>query len=296
MRYLQLDRPGFGSLNHCLIAIMLFLLLLLLPIPLFSDYLHTMVANPISAVIVFLIVAGAALLPDIDNDMDEGGSSASWSLGAMGRLLSTFMITVSSLATSTLKGKRDYPPKTQHRYLWHTLLIPILIFVLVHLFAVDSPAPVYEGLSLANLPKGWMLPTALTIFLVVVSVYVGSSLLFRKLLTYIRIFKQPAWVISGLVTFLVLMVVMFLSTLHDLKMYGYAVALGYLFHLFGDMWADSGIPALFPVTGLRGQFWMRCRLLPRRMTVKTGSTHEMVLSFVFLAIDCILLWLVLSQL
>lgn len=284
--YLTEERPGFSGLNHVLIAAGLFLLLLLIPIPYVSSFLSSIVySSPIVAILAFLLVCGGALLPDCDNLKSDGGSAATWSLGFIGSILSSSMVTVSSVMTSIFHGKKDVDPFTQHRFFWHTLLVPIVFFLLIYFLVPGSDTAVIDGI------KGGSLSAIIILFAAAISVYVGASMLLGKLFKILPI-KIKASTVSFLISLAMVLLLLFISTQTQLKLYAYCICLGYLFHLLGDMFADGGIPALFPITGIFGKFWMRIHLLPRALTVTTGSVIESILKIVFLCIDLVLLALV----
>lgn len=284
--YFKKERPGFSGLNHVLIAIGLFLILLLVPIEPFSSFLQNMIAVPVMGVMCFLTICGAALLPDIDNDKKDGGSAASWDLGLLGTILSSIMITISSVTTSIFHGKKDMKPNTQHRFFWHTLLVPLTGFLLIYFFVPSGTGMAisrFENVNIDTFPFS----TVFVLFFVGISIYVGSMILLKKASKVLPI-RVQASLISLVLMVLSMAVSLFVSSEYNLKMLGYCVCLGYLFHLIGDLFADSGIPLLFPLTGVFGKFWMRIHLLPKALTVKTGSTLESLLKVVFFVIDCAL--------
>lgn len=288
MKYLELDRPGFSGVNHVLIAIMLFLLLLIIPVDPFSSFLKSFLISPITGVMAFLVVCGGALLPDLDLLKSDGGSAASWDLGILGSIISSIMVTISSIMTSVFHGKKDVKPDTQHRFFWHTLIVPIIMFLLMFFFLKDGDSKLIESFipfSIDTFPA-----MELSCLLMVgICVYVGSSLLLKKIKN-IKLFKFKPSIVSLSLAAVTMLICLFAMSLSEFKLISYCIALGYLFHLIGDMFADGGIPALFPFTGVVGKFFMRIKLLP--VTVKTGSTLESLLKVVFAVIDAILLYFV----
>lgn len=288
--FLNSERPGFSGTNHVLIAIMLFFLLLMIPVEPFSSFLHAMTANGLLAILTFFIICGAALLADMDLEMSGsgGGSYATHTLGFLGSIISVTMVTMSSVMTSIFHGKRDVRPNTQHRFFWHTMLIPLVIFLLISFFAPENDNTVYE--SFMN--NGFESSSVLIILLIGICIYTGSILLLRKInkLSIIRI--KPGMISTSLMA-LTICLCIFCFTNTQVKFLGYCVALGYFFHLFADMFADGGIPALFPITGIFGRFWMRIKLSP--LTVITGSTVESLLKIVFAVIDVVLGYYVLAM-
>ena len=282
--YLYRDVEGFSGFNHVMIAVMIYLLLLLIPVePTYSIF-HGLLANPIIGVISFFIICGAALLPDMDNLPSDGGSVAVFDLGVIGSIISTIMVTISGVITSIFRGKKDVKPNTQHRFFWHTLFVPIVMFVLIFFLMPDDSTPissVMTNISLTNFPTH----AVLGLVGIAICVYIGSHLLFKKLNNFLPVNLRPT-ALSLALTILSLFVCVTMSTNHELKVYCMCIALGYFFHLFGDLFADGGIPALFPISGLFGKFFMRIKLVP--VTITTGGTIESMLKIVFVVIDLIL--------
>lgn len=286
--YLEKERPGFSGLNHVLIAIMLFLILLMIPVEPFSSFLHGMISNPIIGVMAFLVICGGAELPDMDNLKSDGGSAASWDLGIIGSIISSIMVTISSVMTTIFHGKRDVRPYTQHRFFWHTLFVPAVMYLLVRFFVPDTQTKTIDVLkttSATNIPTA----TIVSLFMVAITIYCGAIMLLKKL-SKLSIFPIKAGSIASILMLLGVVICVFSSTEHTLKLLMYCVCLGYLFHLIGDMFADGGIPALFPISGIWGKFWQRVKLIP--LTVTTGSTIESLLKIVFATIDCVLAYYV----
>ena len=288
MKYLELDRPGFSGVNHVLIAIMLFLLLLIIPVDPFSSFLKSFLISPVTGVMAFLVVCGGALLPDLDLLKSDGGSAASWDLGILGSIISSIMVTISSIMTSVFHGKKDVKPDTQHRFFWHTLIVPIIMFLLMFFFLKDGDSRLIESFIPFSIDTFPAMELS-CILMTGICVYVGSSLLLKKI-KKIKLFKFKPSIVSLSLAAVTMLICLFTINLSEFKLISYCVALGYLFHLIGDMFADGGIPALFPFTGVVGKFFMRIKLLP--VTVKTGSTLESLLKVVFAVIDVILLYFV----
>lgn len=278
---LSRERSGFSGVNHVLIAIMLSLLLLMVPVEPFSPFLSNIMSSPVFGIMGLLTICGGALLPDMDNLKSDGGSAATWSLGALGSIVSSLMVTISSIVTSVFHGRRDVRPDTQHRFFWHTLLVPLVGLLLTELLVPDSSARVIDSVTSSA-------AVIIPLVLVAICIYVGAILLLKKICKVLPIGKPS--IIALLLMVGSVLIVVFMLNEHQLKMLTLCVSLGYLFHLVGDLFADGGIPALFPVTGIFGKFFMRVRLSP--VTVKTGSTLESLLKIVFLAIDLVLAYLV----
>lgn len=284
MGFLTKERCGFSGVAHVEIAIMLFFLLLMVPIEPFSSFIKSFLSTPYSAVMAFLIISGAALLPDADNLEKDGGSTAVYSLGIVGVILSYVMVTISSVITGVCHGKKDVTPYTQHRFFWHTMFVPIVMFIMIYFLCPETGKSLIDYFSDI---KGNGIPFAVFIelFLIGISVYLGTAIFMRYLKKIPLLSFSPFLISIGLMAVSVLVGGVVANDI-ELKRLTYCVALGYTFHLIGDAFADGGIPMLFPISGLWGHFFMRVKLIP--VTVTTGSMLENLLKIVFLAIDVVL--------
>lgn len=292
MEFLKQEHAGFSGLNHVLIAIACFVAMFFLPFEPFISLVEHFRISPIVLGMSFLIICGAALLPDLDNSKSEGGGSfAGYELGILGSVLSSLMITISSIMTSVFHGKRDIKPDTQHRFFWHTLLVPLIMWLLIFFFVPEGDTKVIDLFTAIG--DGGKIPVnvIVVLLLVIICVYIGSALLLKKLAKILPINFKPGMIaiIIGVAAAVICFV---FSTQSDIRFYGFVVCLGYTLHLFpfGDTMADSGIPLLFPITGIFGKFWMRIRFLPKALTVKTGSIIESILKIVFFVLDIILVY------
>lgn len=301
--YLKEQRNGFSGVNHVLIAIGLILLILLLPSffdnP-FSNFMKTNLSphDLKSGVFTFfavVLIMGGALLPDVDNSKADGGSMATWELGFIGSCLSSVMIMTSSFMTSIFKTKKDRLPPTQHRMFWHTLLVPLLMYLMIHYMCRGSSTTLYEVIKGSVDTRGINSLTlvfdfiALSLF-VCLGLYVGAMCALKKVCKFVPVLPQKfVKLFPGGFTIVGLILCVAYFSIDEIKVLAYFVVIGYLFHLIGDLFADTGIPALFPIDVIiRRKFWGRyCLLGP--FSPKTGSTLESVLKFVFLAVDITLL-------
>lgn len=286
--FLNSDRPGFSGLNHVLTSIMMFLLLLLIPVQPFSNFLKGILVNPLFGFMAFLTICGACLLPDADNAKDEGGSALTWNLGFIGSVMSSIMVTVSSVVTTVCHGKKDVKPYTQHRFLWHTPFIPLVMFIIITFLTPDTSQQVFSTFAVQDF-NDFPISSFIILLMLGICVYAGSIVLLKKVINLFPFVNLKSSLISFLLMLVVIALGLFVSE-HELKMLAYCINLGYLFHLIGDGCTDGGIPLLFPISGIWGKFFQRVKLIP--ITVKTGGTIESLLKIVFFTIDCGLVYLV----
>lgn len=284
LKMLFKEKNGFSGTNHVLIAIALFELMFI-----FGIYakLFPIFITPLQIVFSFFIVCGAALLPDMDLTKSEGAGVAAYKLGFLGTMLSSTMVIISSLMTSIFHTKKDVKPFTQHRFFWHTLLIPVIIFLLVRFCVPDTGITIWEAIQNKTWPN-------LGIIVVVVScgfiTYLGASIVLEKIAKYIPFISKKIARIIIMILSIGIIVYCSLCNYAEVKAFGYCIALGYLLHLCGDIFADGSIPLLFPLDRIiRGKYWGRFKIWP--FTVKTGSLLESMLKLVFLAVDLVLAYI-----
>ena len=151
---LKYEHAGFSGVTHWLIAICLFFLMWLAPISLSQQYINAISANRLFAFLVFLIIGGASLLPDLDSSpLQQGGSTAVYQLGFLGQFLSLGCITISGVVWSVLHTKNDKKPPSQHRMLFHSPFIALMIFLINQFGYPDSDATA-ASLGLQNISAG----------------------------------------------------------------------------------------------------------------------------------------------
>lgn len=138
--------------------------------------------------------------------------------------------------------------------------------------------------------SGGRFPTSTVVILLMIfiCVYVGSALLLKKINKWIPAISFKPGLVALILGGVALVIALVFSNQTDLRFYGFCVAIGYVAHLIGDAFADSGVPLLFPITGIFKKFWMRIRFFP--VTVTTGGVIETILKFIFTGIDFVLLY------
>lgn len=213
---------------------------------------HTLPA----AVVVAIVTAGAALLPDLDHP----GARASRLLGPITGLLSQLLRAASRWLYARTKGPRDERHRGEHRHLTHTLLFAVLLGTGVAAGSAAWGIPFIAGTLVAGTLLAvdalgdWLLPVA--------AVAVGMWLVPSGGDSLEELAGTSGWL-------------------------GIAVGVGCLVHCLGDAITLSGCPVLFPLP-IAGETWYEIRL-PRGFRLRTGSEVEKRWVFSFFVMLALLL-------
>ena len=180
--FLNEEHEGFSGTTHWLIAILFFFMMWLIPWSFSSNFIHEINSSKLFAFLIFFVIGGASLLPDLDSSpLQEGGSTAIYQLGALGYGLSIVAITISQVIYSLFHTKHDDKPKSQHRMFWHTLFVPLLIYIYVQFMIPSSGTTLWSRRTDIK-----AIPLFILVFFAAASVYLGASMLIYKLLKFKR--------------------------------------------------------------------------------------------------------------
>ena len=121
------NEDGFMGPTHAVSAIAFYLLLALF----FKDFLISLgISNSLPILVVSsIVIAGAALIPDLDNTT----STAMSVLGIFGKLVSNVMRAIAEIVYSLTKSKYDDSNSNPHRGFWHTILAGIILGIIIKL-------------------------------------------------------------------------------------------------------------------------------------------------------------------
>lgn len=289
VKLLSDEHKGFQGLTHWLLSVFFFFLMWLVPWSFANDYINAINSSWLFAIIIFFVIGGASLLPDLDSSpLQGGGSAAIYQLGILGDLLSVLCITISGIVYSIVHTRYDEKPKSQHRMLFHTLIIPIMVYIYSNFFIPNTSDKLINNLSLDN--SGLMVLA----FFAGVSVYLGSNMLMYKLLKMIG--KQRSTQFICLFIMLISVICILNMPYTQLKLVGTAVALGYLFHIISDLATKGSAPIFFPIPIPNGKgkfrFWIKPYLLGSRFTITTGGVLNIILNFALFGINIFLAWFI----
>ena len=290
---LKEEHAGFSGVTHWLIAVCLFFLMWLLPIAWSQNYVAEVGKSGLFAFIVFLVVGGASLLPDLDSSpLQEGGSTAVYQLGFLGQLLSLGCITISGVIWSVLHTSQDQKPPSQHRMLFHAPVVGLSVFLL-NQFAYPASENCASDVGFNKIP----FTVYMVLFLGAVSIYLGASMFFYRVLSLIH--KQKHTQIFCWIFMLLGLWQMWTMPWYRLKLVGSGVALGYLFHILGDMFSKGSAPLFFPIPtpvktgkGIKWRLWWKPYPFGGKFAIETGGAINTILNFLLIGVDLALAWFI----
>lgn len=233
-------------------------------------------------VLSMMVMAGGALIPDLDNT----ASTAKSSLGVLGDILSVFFRTTSSLIQTTIRFSRDDSTPNPHRGFYHTppaaFLIGFLVFLGTKMTGHAFTIPLIGSISWGT-------------FVAIVVTWLCTHMAFAALAKkFLRKVKNSAGMFGELVAFalsLGLTVVIFsqLSSKIDYWWVGVSIGVGVYIHSFGDAFTTAGSPIFFPLPR-KGKLWYNYRFLK----IKAGGVVETSLFVPFFVILSIVAFLKIS--
>lgn len=243
----------------------------------FAPGFTTDLLGPMTAALVILItlvMAGAALLPDLDNS----ASSARSTMGIFGAALSS-IFRGSSLALQTLiRTRKDDPTPDPHRGFWHTMPAAALMGLLVWL-GTRIPGELQLPL-VGTITWGGVFALAFATLMVHLALTTVAKKYIRPL-RKIPVIGEAASLLLSLIVTVALFA--FLPASDSYLWLALSVAVGMAVHDIGDAFTTAGSPILFPLTVFtRKRFWWKTRFT----SMKAGGAVEnyvMLPLFVLLA-------------
>ena len=289
---LNSEHAGFTGYTHWLIATMLFFIMWLIPLEISKEYVQAISSNKIFTIMIFFVIGGASLLPDLDSSpLEEGGSTAVYQLGFLGNSLSILCITISGIIYTLFHTKYDNKPKSQHRMLFHTLFLPLLFLIYTKYKIPDSlESTLWSNKDLIIRNKildVTYLPMLLIIFLGSISVYLGGTMIIYKILKIFGKHRYTQFVCLAMFVFSV--IYMLNMPYQQLKLVGVSISLGYIFHVLADVFSKGSSPILFPIPIIIKShitLWHKPYLLGNSdFAITTGSIVNTILNFVLMGVD-----------
>jgi membrane-bound metal-dependent hydrolase YbcI (DUF457 family) len=285
------EHAGFSGVTHWLIAISLFFLMWLAPIAFAQGYIAAITKSWIFAFIIFMVIGGASLLPDLDSSpLQEGGSTAVYQLGILGQALSLVAITISSVIWNVVHTRYDEKPPSQHRMFFHAPFVALIIFVF-NWWSYPSSSATAASLGFKGVPAS----VYTIILMAAISVYLGASMFFYKVLSLLRRQKHTQFFCLAFMAFSCWS--MWNMPFHELKLIGTAIALGYLFHIIGDVITKGSAPLFFPIPtpvktskGIKLRFWWKPYIFGGKFNITTGGAVNIILNFALMGVNLFLAW------
>lgn len=286
---LKEEHKAFSGITHVLIATFLFLCMWMIPWQFATDYISAINENKSFALLIFLIIAGSSLLPDLDSSpLQEGGSTAVYQLGVLGYALSIVAITLSQIVWSLSHTRYDEKPKSQHRMLWHSLVIPLLIYLYVKFAMPSGGSRLWDHRDNIEYYSMFIL-----LFFASISVYLGSSIFLYRIFKLAN--KQSKTQFACLTIMVGSIIYMLFTDYSNLVLIGEAISLGYAFHIFGDLLTKGSSPVLFPIpTRKNGHLimWRKPYILGHTLAITTGGALNIILNFVLMGVNFMLVWVI----
>lgn len=206
--------------------------------------------NIVVFISAILIITGAALMPDLD----AVKSTSINVLGIVGQGLSKAMRATSKIIQSTIKGPYDTPGADPHRGFWHTIVAGLFIGFLTRLLtSIDTKLFTIGAKDISVSTFAVMFILYLSIQLVLASLFASF---YRK--TKNKGITGRITMTAGSLIVAVLLTASLPANL-DYSWVGHAVTLGWVIHIFGDMFTVAGVPVLFPIKR-KGKRWWNYRM------------------------------------
>lgn len=251
---------GFMGPTHSMSSIALYLLLFLFCKPLLL-YLG-LSDNIIILFLTSIVIAGTALLPDLDNVR----STALSVLGPLGQLLSTLMRSTSTAIFYMTRTKYDDKQADPHRGFWHTLVSGFLLGFIVKLlvsmkFNISSPLSNYGFNELSD-------------FLAFFWIFISVQLAFSGLMNTTVKKHNKSFIgklTLNIIAITISLILVYYNSSDNYNWLVWCIVLGYTFHILGDTLTVSGTPLLFPLK-FKGKRWFTHRL----MKLRAGGEFEKV--------------------
>lgn len=256
------DDGGFAGPTHSLSAVSIFLLLAaFLPTLFFEKFLKT------NDIVVFIssiiIVAGGALIPDLDNVQ----STAKSALGYSGSFFSIVMRKVSIIIFSLTKTKYDSESNNKfsgsnnpHRQFWHTLVSAFVVGVIVY-----STTKISKMVNLPYINKKVSIGLLFTGLWLAVSMKLAIAGLFNRSFNRAKRSKSSKHMIAINLISLLFAIAVIYTAPTDIDYYwvAYAFTFGIIIHLLGDFITIQGAPLLWPIK-YKGKRWWNYRIIGTR--------------------------------
>lgn len=278
---LKKKSDGFMGRTHFLLAMIMLLGIMLLPIDIVQDFAMQLKKNPIIFIVGIVIYSGASLFPDLDDV-----HNSAYMLGPLATVFTLFMQTTSATIWTLYHGKKDQFPRnregkpSQHRYLWHTPLIAIGLFLLFYYGLPSGDYTIFvnvkNSIEVGQLDKFILNNSILTLFSVLafMSTFIGSAMIVSNVKKLLPIPKYVNYLLPSLVLIYILT-----TTYDNIRLLGLLFAFGYFAHEFADAFADSGICMFFPFPIFwKEKVWQKVRLLP--VTVTTGGVVNGIIDLI----------------
>lgn len=263
---------GFMGLTHALSAVAAVGLITVFA-PQFMLWLTGTESIPLYVLSLF-VIAGGALVPDLDNT----SSTAKSALGPLGNAVSVAFRSSSRAIQTTIRTRRDDPDPNPHRGAWHSPIFCIALAYIVYIFAkvpIKMPTP---------LLKTYTVGEVFTVLFTSTLILIGFSGLFKKIMKSIK--SKGGALFGDILAFAV-------SFAFTVSLYSLCPAdinpmwlpvsfyIGMVIHHIGDGFTTAGCPFLAPIP-FRGKLWWNFRIPPHIRAGGAAENYLFIPLFIFI--------------
>lgn len=251
------DEGGFMGLTHALSAVAVVMALFAFA-PKTFEAIFNATSAPVLTLLV-LVIAGGALMPDLDNT----NSSAESSMGIIGSGLSEAMRATAPIFKNLIHSKYDKDLDNPHRGFYHTAVCSVLMGGL----AAFLCSPVIN-IGVGSFHITGMLFALIFAFIAVnMSLSVLAKPIMKKM-------KSAAGLFGAVVPLLIAAIVVgilfyMLPKDTNYTMIGIGYGIGWLVHCIGDCFTTAGCPVIAPLP-IKGHMWYNIRFFK----IKAGGLIE----------------------
>lgn len=221
-------------------------------------------SNPWVFIMVTLVAAGFALVPDLDNS----ASTVKSAFGIVGSALSVVFRSSALVVQTVIRKKADDANPDPHRGFWHTIPASLLIGAIVYGITRISGTVTLPWLG--EFPTG----TALGFLVAFCAMHLMFAGVFKSTVKKVKKLGGPLGSLLAFFMSATTTVVLMANIPSELDMWwlGVACAFGCIAHILGDMFTKAGVPIFWPIIGLwKKKMWWKTRF---PLNVEAGGDFE----------------------
>lgn len=252
------DEHGFMGFTHALSAVAVMMALFAFA-PTTFESVFKATSIPV-LILLILVIAGGALMPDLDNT----NSSAESSMGFIGSILSEAMRATAPIFKNLIHSKYDKDLDDPHRGFYHTAVCAVLMGgIAAFLCSPVMSIPIGDSLRIDG--------KAFALIFAFIAVNMSLSVLAKPLVKKMKSAAGLFGVVVPLILAAIVVAALFklLPAGYDYTMIGIGYGVGWFIHCFGDCFTTAGCPVLAPLP-IKGHMWYNIRFFK----IKAGGFVE----------------------
>lgn len=239
---------GFMGYTHMLFSLALFFLTViaypkLLPMGILED--------PFLFFLSTMVVAGASLVPDLDNTK----STARSNMGFIGTGVSYFFRRFANFVYRVSHTRKDDAKPNPHRSFWHTISAGLLLYLLIF-FTIKIPFKFYVPSLGTFVSVGFAFAMVWMFFFFFLGISVLDDFLLGANLNNSFLGNILALFIAFALAFLSVKE----GILYNYEILPYLASFGFITHIIGDLFTPMGVPLFWPIK-VRGRRWWKVRIM-----------------------------------